>query len=221
MRSYVVASLAASIAVLSAGVPASAFPVEVLAKAGSSDIVSVQFAPVPRFNPGGTDGHVGVGGGNAPGGQGVGRGPGGGQGGGQGAGQGGGGQRFGDGGNGGGQGFGGGRGYDGGRDRYAGGYRRHGHGGEIGAGLAGLAAGAVIGGAIANSPAYDDPYYAPDAGYAPAPAYGYGQDYAAGEDDAVDPGAGDQVAYCESRYRSYDPRSGTFLGLDGLRHPCP
>ena len=33
--------------------------------------------------------------------------------------------------------------------------------------------------------------------------------------------AGDAVAYCMQRYRSYDPRSGTFLGYDGLRHPCP
>ncbi|MGZ5866799.1 MAG: BA14K family protein [Xanthobacteraceae bacterium] len=23
------------------------------------------------------------------------------------------------------------------------------------------------------------------------------------------------------RYRSYDPASQTFLGFDGLRHPCP
>jgi hypothetical protein len=22
-------------------------------------------------------------------------------------------------------------------------------------------------------------------------------------------------------YRSYDPQSGTYLGFDGLRHPCP
>jgi hypothetical protein len=29
------------------------------------------------------------------------------------------------------------------------------------------------------------------------------------------------VAYCEQRFRSYDPRSGTYLGYDGLRHPCP
>jgi hypothetical protein len=29
------------------------------------------------------------------------------------------------------------------------------------------------------------------------------------------------VAYCMQRYRSYDPDSGTFLGNDGLRHPCP
>jgi len=27
--------------------------------------------------------------------------------------------------------------------------------------------------------------------------------------------------YCAQRYRSYDPASGTFLGYDGARHPCP
>lgn len=25
---------------------------------------------------------------------------------------------------------------------------------------------------------------------------------------------------CKQRYRSYDPVSGTYLGYDGLRHPC-
>jgi hypothetical protein len=28
-------------------------------------------------------------------------------------------------------------------------------------------------------------------------------------------------AYCEQKYRSYDPASGTYLGYDGQRHPCP
>jgi len=28
------------------------------------------------------------------------------------------------------------------------------------------------------------------------------------------------VAYCASRYRSFDPESGTYLGFDGLRHYC-
>jgi hypothetical protein len=28
-------------------------------------------------------------------------------------------------------------------------------------------------------------------------------------------------AYCFSRFKSYDPASGTYLGYDGLRHPCP
>lgn len=46
-------------------------------------------------------------------------------------------------------------------------------------------------------------YYAPYA-YQPYPYVG---------DDAV--------AYCMSRYQSYDIASGTYLGYDGLRHPCP
>lgn len=29
------------------------------------------------------------------------------------------------------------------------------------------------------------------------------------------------VAYCLQRFRSYDPASGTYLGYDGRRHPCP
>jgi hypothetical protein len=29
------------------------------------------------------------------------------------------------------------------------------------------------------------------------------------------------VDYCIQRFRSYDPQSGTYLGYDGLRHPCP
>ena len=64
-------------------------------------------------------------------------------------------------------------------------HRRHyGSGAAV---LGGLAAGAVIGGAIANSQAR----------------------------------ANDTMAYCAQRYRSYDPASGTYLGYDGNRHPCP
>lgn len=33
--------------------------------------------------------------------------------------------------------------------------------------------------------------------------------------------AGDAVAYCMQRYRSYDPASGTYMGYDGIRRPCP
>jgi BA14K-like protein len=65
---------------------------------------------------------------------------------------------------------------------------------------AGIVAGAIIGGAIVNSrPRY---YYPPPArAYYPPP------------DDAI--------AYCLERFKSYDPRSGTYLGYDGYRHPCP
>ncbi len=49
------------------------------------------------------------------------------------------------------------------------------------------------------------PYYAPPP---PPPVY-----YEDGPDD--------DDAYCERRYRSYDPRTGTYVGYDGYRHPCP
>jgi hypothetical protein len=84
---------------------------------------------------------------------------------------------------------------------------------------AGFVAGAIIGGALAAprygygyGPYYPAPYYAPPPPpvyYGPPPAV-YGA-----------PVAGDAVAYCMQRYRSYDPASGTYLGYDGLRHPCP
>jgi hypothetical protein len=117
--------------------------------------------------------------------------------------------------------------------------------GYVGAGI-GLAAGAIIGGAILNATqprygygygpgyGYDNGYqaygyqqsyggYEPE--YVEAPTYGYGQGYGQG----YGPGpayrqgtvaAGRDVGYCQQRYRSYDPASGTYLGFDGLRHPC-
>jgi hypothetical protein len=77
----------------------------------------------------------------------------------------------------------------------------HHHGWGWGAGAAGFAAGALIGGALAR------PYYGGPAYYYGEPAYAYAP--------------GDDEAYCEQRFRSYDPRSGTYLGYDGRRHPCP
>jgi hypothetical protein len=32
---------------------------------------------------------------------------------------------------------------------------------------------------------------------------------------------GEDVAYCVAHFKSYDPASGTYLGYDGMRHPCP
>jgi hypothetical protein len=82
-----------------------------------------------------------------------------------------------------------------------------------------VAAGAVIGGAIAANDAYA--YYGGPA-YYDAPAY-YDDQYV--DDGAVAvvpvPAGEDSAAYCAQRYRSYDPASGTYLGFDGQRHPCP
>jgi hypothetical protein len=84
---------------------------------------------------------------------------------------------------------------------------------------AGFAAGAIIGGAAV---AASQPWYGYDYDYAPG-YYSYGYDpgpYGYAAPGYVAP-APDAVAYCEQRFRSYDPASGTYLGFDGLRHPCP
>lgn len=76
---------------------------------------------------------------------------------------------------------------------------------------AGFAAGALLGAGIAGAygPYYYGPaYYGPPVVYGPPAAYG-------------PPPDGDAVAYCMQRFKSYDPGSGTYLGYDGLRHPCP
>jgi hypothetical protein len=80
-------------------------------------------------------------------------------------------------------------------------YRRHWGGPGPAIGL-GLGLGALIGTIIATQPYYYGPGYYPAPGYYPPPP-------------------GDPVAYCMSRFKSYDPGSGTYLGYDGLRHPCP
>jgi len=97
-----------------------------------------------------------------------------------------------------------------------GGYRGGGyHRGGGGAFIPGIVAGAVIGGAIASQGGYGGPGYY---------AQGYYDDQ--GYDDgavavAPAPGGDDGVAYCMQTYRSYDPQSGTYMGYDGVRHPCP
>jgi hypothetical protein len=79
----------------------------------------------------------------------------------------------------------------------------------------GVAAGAAIG-ALGSYAYYgSDPYYYGDPYYND----GYYDDSAT---VAVGPDVGgDAATYCAQRYRSYDPASGTYLGYDGLRHPCP
>ena len=92
---------------------------------------------------------------------------------------------------------------------YGGGYYGRGAGWGVGAGLLG---GAIIGGILAA------PYYYGSGPYYAAPGYYYepqprGYYYGAPQ--------GDAVGYCMQRFRSYDPRSGTYLGNDGYRHSCP
>jgi hypothetical protein len=76
----------------------------------------------------------------------------------------------------------------------------HWHGGGGWGVGAGIAAGALLGGLLA-APYYRDPYYYAPGYYGPLP--------------------GDPVAYCMRRFKTYDPRSGTYRGYDGYLHPCP
>ena len=94
---------------------------------------------------------------------------------------------------------------------YGGGYGGYGGGGYggyddgYGYGAAALGLG-LLGGAIIGS---QYPYY--DSGY------GAGAGYASYPQN----GGGESSASCASRFKSYNPASGTYLGYDGLRHPCP
>lgn len=69
------------------------------------------------------------------------------------------------------------------------------------AAAAGLVGGLILGAAAAS--AAQQAQQPPTVYYAPGPA--------------ADP---NWIAYCSAKYRSFDPRTGTFLGYDGLRHPC-
>jgi hypothetical protein len=113
---------------------------------------------------------------------------------------------------------------------------------------AGVIGGAVIAGAIiASRPpgyvvyqGYPPPVYAPGGYWASQPVYdgagrvvgytgqpvqvcpGYsGPPPSAPTGYAGGPPAGDPVASCMQRFRSYDPKTGTYLGNDGQRHSCP
>jgi hypothetical protein len=99
---------------------------------------------------------------------------------------------------------------------YGGGWHRGGGGGGF---VPGLIAGGIIGGALAAPGGY----YGNSYGYYGS---GYGPYYGGPYDDGgevveVAPSGGDDVAYCMQTYKSYNPRTGTYLGYDGLRHACP
>ena len=86
------------------------------------------------------------------------------------------------------------------RGGHRGGWRHHGGRGW------GWGAGAAAAGLLLTAPlwagAYDNGYYDD----------GYGSDYAY---------EGSGVARCEATFKSFDPGSGTYMGYDGIRRPCP
>jgi len=104
--------------------------------------------------------------------------------------------------------------HPGGGTRPGGGGGVHGGGGYHGSYHRG-GGGALIGGAIASQ------------GYGPE-YYGSPADYNDDGASAGPPPVHDDAVACTQTYRSYDPTyrsydlpSGTYLGNDGQRHPCP
>jgi len=89
------------------------------------------------------------------------------------------------------------------------------------AGAVGFGAGALLGSALA-SPRYYEPaptYYqsAPYAYYQPAPVYVEPPAVVSYRAAAWSP---EWYSYCQSRYRSFNPSTGYFLGYDGQYHFC-
>ncbi|WP_027146038.1 BA14K family protein [Mesorhizobium sp. WSM3626] len=102
----------------------------------------------------------------------------------------------------------------------------HGHGDAVAAGVLGLAAGALIVGALANDwppprDYYDSDYYHRGLRVRPAPVrryYAQPQVVYAGR--YAEPWTHEWYVYCSYRYRSFNPRTGTFTGYDGEQYFC-
>ncbi len=124
-------------------------------------------------------------------------------------------------------------------------YRDNDTGELIAAGIIGLAIGAIIASAAEddrnrgyNTPSYtySDPYDG-YSGSGRVPLNDYNPGYTPGYSGRAQPSAGPNVityedtvslepwspgwrAYCEDRYRSFNPQTGTYRGYDGLDHFC-
>ncbi|MFC4624863.1 BA14K family protein [Daeguia caeni] len=98
--------------------------------------------------------------------------------------------------------------------------RRHrGNGDAVAAGVIGLAAGALIGSALAQPPrrVYVEPQYAPPP---PPPAYYPSAPRPAAYKPGFQPWTPGWYNYCANRYRSFNPNTGTYRGYDGRDHFC-
>ena len=107
-------------------------------------------------------------------------------------------------------------------------HRYNDNGDLVAAGVLGLAVGAIAAGIATSEPRYydgpayyDGPVYReprprphPNRVYLADPEVVYIDDY------GLEPWSPEWYRYCEDRYRSFNPRTGTFTGYDGLKHFC-
>jgi len=95
-------------------------------------------------------------------------------------------------------------------------YHHHGGGNAVAAGVIGLATGAIIGSALSQT---SQPprviYHTPAPIYYP-PAPGAHRVYRGG----LEPWSPGWYNYCSRKFRSFNPRTGTFRGYDGRNHFC-
>lgn len=113
--------------------------------------------------------------------------------------------------------------------------RHHRHDNDgIALGAAGLAAGVLLGGALASRPRYvepgpryieEDPVYVEPGYEEPVQVYRprarvYVEEPQYREVRSLRPWSGAWMQYCSQRYRSFDRRSGTYVGYDGQEHFC-
>lgn len=107
--------------------------------------------------------------------------------------------------------------HHGGGGWHGGGWHHQDNGAALAAGIGGLALGAIAGSALA-SPNYDDgPQVYYDRPVVVERVYPVERVQATVRRPVYE---GDHVTVCLEHYRSYDPRSDTFLGNDGYRHRC-
>ncbi len=102
-------------------------------------------------------------------------------------------------------------------------YRHHGNNGDlVAAGVLGLAVGALVAG-VATAPQRE--YYEPVPVYRDVPPRAYRRAYVQEPrvmyaEGALEPWSPEWYDYCQDRYRSFNARTGTYTGYDGVRRFC-
>lgn len=86
--------------------------------------------------------------------------------------------------------------------------RGHGHGNAVGAGLLGFGVGAIVGSALTPREVYIAPPPPPPPAYYGPVSYG------------PPPWSPEWYAYCGQRYQSFNPRTGYFMGYNGVAYFC-